>query len=72
MSVEVGVPGKTIHYLNLHKEGTTEGTFCEVDENWNGKILDKQDDYLVAISRFEVPMNRVPINRELKNAIEIF
>ena len=72
MSVEVGVPGKTIHYLNLHKEGTTSGTFCEVDENWNGKILDKQSDYLVAISRFEVPMNRVPINRALKNAVEIY
>ena len=72
MSTEVGVPGKTIHYLNLHKEGTSEGTFCEVDENWNGKILDKQDDYLVAISRFEVPMNRVAINREIKNAVEIY
>ena len=72
MSTEVGVPGKTIHYLNLHKEGTSSNSFCEVNENWNGKILDKQSDYLVAISRFEVPMNRVPINREIKNAVEIF
>ena len=72
MTTEIGVPGKTIHYINLHKEGTSVGELCNVDEQWTSPLLNKQSDYLVAISRFEVPMNRVPINREIKNAVRIY
>ena len=72
MTTEVGVPGKSIQYLNLHREGTVEDSFCAVDEQWTGPIVMKQSDYLVAISRFEVPLNRMPINREIKNAVQIF
>lgn len=72
MTTEVGVPGKSIQYLNLHREGTKQDSFCSVDEQWSGPLVTKQSDYLVAISRFEVPMNRMPITREIKNAVEIF
>ena len=72
MTTEVGVPGKSIQYLNLHQEGVNEDSFCKVDEQWTGPIITRQSDYLVAISRFEVPMNRMPITREIDNAVEIF
>ena len=72
MSVEVGNKSKTIKYINIHKEGESQNDFIAVDERWNAPILDKQDEYLVAISRFEVPLNRVPITAEMKNCIQIF
>ena len=72
MTTEVGVPGKSIQYLNIHREGTKDQRFCSVDELWTGPILQKQSDYLVAISRFEVPLNRMPITRAVPNTVEIF
>ena len=72
MTTEVGVPGKNIIYLNIHHEGTSEGEKCSVNERWTNALLDNQSDYLVAISRFEVPMNKVPITKQLNKAIEIY
>ena len=72
MTTEIGVPSKTIKYINLHKEGTTDGEWCETDDRWNNMIVRRQSDYLVAISRFEVPMNKMPINREIVDAIKIY
>ena len=72
MTTEVGVPGKNIIYLNIHHEGTTANETCSVNERWAHSLLENQSEYLVAISRFEVPMNKVPITRELKGAIEIY
>ena len=72
MTTEVGVPGKNIIYLNIHHEGTSANTTCKVNERWTNALLDNQSDYLVAISRFEVPLNRVPITKHLDNAIEIY
>ena len=45
---------------------------CSVNERWAHSLLENQSEYLVAISRFEVPMNKVPITRELTGAIEIY
>ena len=72
MSVEIGVPSKTIRYINIHQEGLAEDQFCSVDSRWSTPQLDKQSDYLVAISRFEVPMNRIPVTAKMDNCIEIF
>ena len=72
MSVLLGVPSRSIRYLNIHREGTGNNETCDVDSQWSNPILQKQDDYLVAITRFEVPMNRVPITQKLTNCIEIF
>ena len=71
MTTEVGVPGKNLIYLNIHHEGTSEGEQCSVNERWTNALLDNQSEYLVAISRFEVPMNKVPITKKLDNAITI-
>ena len=72
MSVLLGVPSRSIRYVNIHREGTGNHETCDVDSQWSNPILQKQDDYLVAITRFEVPMNRVPITQRLTNCIEIF
>lgn len=72
MTTEVGVPGKNILYLNLHQEGTSADSTCSVNELWSGPLLKRQSDYLVAISRFEVPMNRVAITKQVHNAVEIY
>jgi len=55
MSVEVGSKSKTIKYINIHKEGRSNDDYIVVDERWASPQLAKQDDYLVALSRFEVP-----------------
>ena len=72
MSVELGNKSKTVKYLNIHKEGRTAEDFIAIDNRWTSPILDKQSDYLVAISRFEVPLNRVPVTQKMENCIQIF
>ena len=72
MTTEVGVPGKTIHYINCHLEGKQNGDTISFDNRWAEPQLQKQSDYLVAISRFEVPMNRVAVTAQMDNCIEIF
>ena len=72
MSVELGVPSRSIRYLNIHREGRQSDDTCNVDSRWSNPLLDKQDHYLVAISRFEVPLNRVPVTQKMDNCIEIF
>ena len=72
MSVEIGIPSRSIRYLNIHKEGKSNSEQCSVDARWSMPLLEKQDNYLVAITRFEVPMNRVPITQQLTNCISIY
>lgn len=72
MSVLIGIPSRSIRYLNIHKEGKNNNEECSVDARWTSPLVEKQDNYLVAITRFEVPMNRVPITQELTDCIEIF
>ena len=72
MSVEVGSKSKTIKYLNIHKEGVSNDDYIMVDERWPSAFLQHQDDYLVALSRFEVPLNRVPVTAEMKNCIQVY
>lgn len=72
MSVELGNKSKTVKYLNIHKEGHTGLDYISVDNRWASPILEKQSDYLVAISRFEVPLNRVAVTAKMENCIEIF
>ena len=72
MTTEIGTKNKTIKYINIHKEGLTAEDAIDVDNRWATPILDKQSDYLVAISRFEVPLNRVPVTAQMDNCIEIF
>jgi len=72
MSVEVGSKSKTIKYLNIHKEGVSQDDIIAVDNRWPTPILEKQDDYLVALSRFEVPLNRVSVTAQMDNCIEVY
>ena len=72
MSVLLGIPSRNIQYINVHKEGTGNNEFCDIDSRWTNPILDKLDDYLVAITRFEVPANRIPMTQKLKDCIQIF
>lgn len=72
MSVLLGLPSRNIQYLNIHKEGTLENDFCSVDSRWTTPVIDKLDDYLVAVSRFEVPANRIPMTQKLNDCIRIF
>jgi len=71
MSIEIGSHSKSIQYLSIHKEATND-SFVSTDDRWSTPILQKQDDYLVALSRFEVPMNLVPITNKMENCIQIF
>lgn len=72
MSVEIGVPSKTISYLNLTKEYKNDGDKCSIDERWSTPIIDKQDNYMCAVTRFEVPCNLVPVTQRMPNAIQIY
>ena len=72
MSVELGVPSRSIRYLNINREGVNKNDTCSVDSRWSNPLLDKQDEYLVAITRFEVPLNRIPVTQKMDNCIEIF
>ena len=73
MSIEIGTPAKSIKYLNIHKEGLGgENNFCHVDSRWTQPILDKLDDYMVAVTRFEVPANRLTMTQKLTNCIQVF
>ena len=69
MTTEVGTKNKTIKYINIHKEGILSEDTIDVDNRWDSPMLDKQSDYLVAITRFEVPLNRVPVTMQMKNCI---
>lgn len=73
MSAELAIPSRTIRYLNVHREGTGDpNDFCSVDSRWTMPIIDKLDQYLVAVTRFEIPANRLPMTQGLKNCIQIF
>ena len=73
MSVEIGVPSKTIRYLNLSKEGIPgENNECHIDSRWTTPLLDKLDDYMVAVTRFEVPANRLTMTQKLEDCIKIY
>ena len=71
-SIEVGSKSKSIQYLSVSKSASAHGEFCSTDDRWSNPILHKQDDYLVALSRFEVPLTRVPITAAMDNCIQIF
>jgi hypothetical protein len=64
MSIELGGTDKNISYLNLTKSGkeasNDEAETCSVTLNFNTPWLDKQDDYLCAVTRFSVPLSQVP------------
>ncbi len=70
--IEIGSHSKSIQYVSIHKEAYDDSTFCGTDDRWNTPIIQKQNDYLVAISKFEVPLNRVPITNPMPNCIEIY
>ncbi len=72
MSIEIGTPAKSIRYLNIHKEFQQEGDTCDTDNRFSNPVLDKMDDYITCISRFEVPMNRVPVTQEMNSCIQIY
>ena len=73
MSIEIGVPSKTIRYLNLHKEGTHgQNNFCSIDSRWRTPVIDKLDEYTVAVSRFQVPANRLAMTQKLEKCIVIW
>ena len=46
--------------------------FCNIDSRWTNPVLDKLDEYLVAVTRFEVPANRLAMTQELKDCIQVF
>ena len=72
MSVEIGSKSKSVQYINVHKESRSSSEFCSTDDRWTMPQLHKQSDYLVALSRFEVPMNKVAITAAMTNCIQIF
>ena len=73
MSAELAIPSRTIRYLNVHREGTGDpNDYCSVDSRWTMPIIDKLDEYLVAVTRFEIPANRLPMTQGLKNCIQIY
>ena len=68
MSVELGDDDKNIVYVNMSKSGVeTENSAataqtCTVTIDFNDSaILEKENAYLVAVSRFSVPLSQVPI-----------
>ena len=70
--IEIGTKSKSIQYLSVSKSASAHGEFCSTDDRWSNPILHKQSDYRVALSRFEVPLTRVPITAKMDNCIEIF
>ena len=69
MSVEIGSQNKSIQYVSVFKESRSDDEFCSTDDRWSVPQLNNQADYLCAVSRFEVPMNRVPIVKAMKSCI---
>ena len=72
MSVLLGLPSRNIQYINVHKEGTDNEEFCSIDSRWSSPVIDQLDQYLVAVTRFEVPANRIPMTQELIDCIKIY
>ena len=76
-SLEIGQDNKSISYMNLSKTGTqaknTKHTDdCSIKHTFGSQPwLDKQSNWLVAITRFCVPLHSVPIISEMNNAIRI-
>ena len=67
MSLELGGPDKNIIYLNLTKAGTESTNSADVTEDCSVTIkfqprplMDNQEDYLCAVTRFTVPLTEVP------------
>ena len=72
MSIELGSQSKSIQYISIHKESTDSETTCNTDNRWSNPQLSKQSDYLVALSRFEIPLNKVPITKKMDNCLQVF
>ena len=71
-SLEIGSQSKSIQYISITKESTGGEDFCNTDDRWSNPILNRQSDYLVALSRFEIPLNRVPITKKMDGCIQIY
>ena len=65
-SVEIGTPSKSIVYLNLSKSGIEHSNdateYCSVTMSFQDfPLVDKQSDYICAVTRFCVPLQQIPI-----------
>ena len=65
MSIELG--GKNITYLNLSQTGRESDNNGPTDQTCSVKLdfrdsplLDKQDDYICAVTRFSIPLSEIP------------
>ena len=65
MSIELA--GKNITYLNLSKTGRESDNAGPTDQTCTVKLdfrdsalLDKQDDYICAVTRFSIPLSEIP------------
>jgi len=68
MSVELGTEDKNVIYLNLNKSGQESSNnpndtqYCTVSLHMNDvPLISRQDKYIVALTRFSVPLTEIPI-----------
>ena len=73
MSVDLSNSGKYVFYLNFRTLGSrTEDIFCESEQNFKfSQLLEKANDYILSVERFQVPIQAIPMLQTINAAIQL-
>lgn len=73
MSIDISNAGKYVFYLNFRTLGSrTKDIFCESEQNFKfSQLLEKANDYVLSVERFQVPIQAIPMLQTILAAIQL-
>ena len=70
-TVELCLPDKKAIYINFEKYWSRDKEKAEAHESYNIAPIQIPTDWMLALTRFHLPMSRVPMQEEIPNAMTL-
>ena len=72
MTFDIANAGRYVFYVNFRSVGTQEGVFAEAEQMFNfSNLIEDSRNYVVAVERFRVPIQTIPMLPRLQNFINV-
>ena len=75
MTLELGGPNRNVFYLNFETIGDSKDDreqICRAEQNFNfANLIENADQYILAIERFRLPLQGIPMLRAIPQAVQI-
>jgi len=78
MTLDLGGPNRNVFYLNFESIGQLDPDnelgpqICQAEQNFNfANLIENASDYVIAIERFRLPLQGIPMLRAIPQAIRI-